>query len=95
MARLEVSKATEHGKLTHLVETGSVLSKVRSGRAKVTTPSEDPYIKLCLLRKQQSRRAQSAQVLSREGCSGLRGQVAVSKGPPQASGLVFLPEKWL
>lgn len=39
-----------HGSLQRFAETGSVVSKARSGRPKVTTPSEDQYIKLSSLR---------------------------------------------
>ena len=50
MARLNVSKGAEHGTLKHFAETGSVISKTRSGRTKVSTPSEVQYFKLSSLR---------------------------------------------
>ena len=93
MARLHVSKGAVHGTLKRAAETGSVASKARSGRPKVTTPSEDEYIKLSSLRDRKATSAQIQDLLNKERnnpvskstvkrrllCNGLRGRVAVPK----------------
>uniref|UniRef100_A0A3B4XSX8 Transposase Tc1-like domain-containing protein n=1 Tax=Seriola lalandi dorsalis TaxID=1841481 RepID=A0A3B4XSX8_SERLL len=78
MGRLKVSKGAVHGTLKRFGETGSVVSKARSGRPKVTTPSEDQYIKLSSLR---DGKATSTRICTQTGLprSGLRGRVAVSE----------------
>lgn len=45
-ARLKVSQRPVHVTLKHIADTVSVVSKARSGKPKVTTPSENQYIKL-------------------------------------------------
>lgn len=48
MSRLKVSDV--NGTLKHFTETGSDVSKARSGRATVSSPSEHQYIQLSSLR---------------------------------------------
>ena len=93
VARLQVSKGAVHGTLKRAAETGSVASKARSGRPKVTTPLEDEYIKLSSLRDRKITSSQIQDLLNkgrktpvskstvkrRLSYSGLRGQVAVPK----------------
>uniref|UniRef100_A0A3B4WJ34 Paired domain-containing protein n=1 Tax=Seriola lalandi dorsalis TaxID=1841481 RepID=A0A3B4WJ34_SERLL len=86
MAKLKVSKGTVHETRKRFAETGSVASKARSGRPKVTTPSEDQYIKLkrkTLIRKSTVKR--------KLYCSGLRGRKAVSKPLLRKSCLLLNP----
>lgn len=78
----------------HLTAAGSVASKARSERPKVTTLSEDRYIKLGSPRDGAATSSQMQDLLNKEHktpisksplrrglscCSGLRGQAAVSK----------------
>uniref|UniRef100_A0A3B4XIU1 Paired domain-containing protein n=1 Tax=Seriola lalandi dorsalis TaxID=1841481 RepID=A0A3B4XIU1_SERLL len=86
MARLKVSKGAVHGTLKRFAESGSVVSKARSGRPKVTTPSEDQYIKLSSLTDRKATSSQIQNLLNKErmapisrstvkrrlSCSGLR-----------------------
>ena len=64
MARLKVSKGAMHGILKCFAETGSVVSKARSG--KVTTPIEDQYIKLSSLRDRKATSSQIQNLLNKE-----------------------------
>uniref|UniRef100_A0A3B4V6T2 Transposase Tc1-like domain-containing protein n=1 Tax=Seriola dumerili TaxID=41447 RepID=A0A3B4V6T2_SERDU len=87
MAKLSVSRGTVHGTLKRSAETGSLVSKARSGRPKVTTPSEDQYIKLSSLRDRKATLSQIQKLLNKEckssiskttvkrrlSCGGLRG----------------------
>ena len=66
MARLKVSKGAVHGTLKRFAETGSVVSKARSGRPKVTTTSEDQNIKLSSLRDRKVTSSQIQNVLNKE-----------------------------
>ncbi|KAF7656992.1 hypothetical protein LDENG_00033420 [Lucifuga dentata] len=66
MARLKVSKGAVHGTLKRAAETGSVASKARSGRPKVTTPSEDRSIKLCSLRDKKVTSSQIQNLLNKK-----------------------------
>ncbi|KAM7407138.1 hypothetical protein PAMA_003055 [Pampus argenteus] len=93
MARLKVSKGAVHGTLKRAAETGSVVSKARSGRPKVTTPAEDQYIQLSSLRDRRVTSSQIQYLLNKErvtpiskstvkrrlSCSCLRRRAAVSK----------------
>ena len=66
MARLKVSKGAWHGVLKHLAETGSIATKARTGRPKVTTLSEDQYIKLSSLRDRKTISSQKLNLLNKE-----------------------------